>query len=688
MTEIAWILGGGLALAVVSIAGCAGRDDHAPRTVAPYGTWRSPLSAADVAGGALRFDHPLLDGDDLYWVEGRPSERGRSVVVRYTRDGRVLDITPPAFSARTRVHEYGGAAFTVHRGTVFFSNDVDQRLHRQAPGAIPEPITPDGYRYADCTVDTARQRLLCVREDHTRDGLNPVNTIVAIERAFDRSTAAMQAPGLVLASGADFYSDPVLSPDGTRLAWIEWRHPNMPWDGTELWQADLDDAGVPRSRIKIAGGRDESIFQPSWSPDGLLYFVSDRTGWWNLYRARGGAIEPLHPMSAEFGKPQWVFSMVTYAFAGPGRMVATYAVDGRWMLALIELDSRRFQPVALAFEPLEGIVADARAAYFIGASPTAPLSMVRMTFAAAEVDVLRGSGGTRLDPAQVSVPEAITFDSGGEQAHAFYYPPVNSGFEAPPGERPPLIVVTHGGPTGAARVVFAADVQFWTTRGFAVVDVNYRGSTGYGRAYRERLNGQWGLVDVADAVNAARALVAEGKADPARLIIRGGSAGGYTTLAALAFHDVFSAGASYYGISDIEILAHDTHKFESRYLDSLIGPYPAMRDVYRARSPLHAADGLDCALILFQGLEDKVVPPNQSEMMADAVRRKGLPVAYVTFEGEQHGFRRVESIVRSLEAELDFYGAVFGFTPADAIAPVAIDNLAPRSGRDFGVTSR
>ncbi len=680
MTEIAWTLGSGLVLVAVAIAGCAGRDDQLRRSIAPYGSWRSPLSAADVAAGALRFDHPVLDGDDLYWVEGRPSEGGRNVVVRYTRDGRVLDITPPAFSARTRVHEYGGAAFTVHRGTVFFSNDVDQRLHRQAPGSIPEPITPHGYRYAECTVDAARQRLLCVREDHTREGADPVNTIVAIERAFDPSTTTAQAPDLVLASGADFYSDPVLSPDGTRLAWIEWRHPNMPWDGTELWQADLDDAGVPHTLIKIAGALDESIFQPSWSPDGLLYFVSDRTGWWNLYRARGGAIEPLHPKPAEFGKPQWVFSMVTYAFAGRGRMVATYSVDGRWKLALIDLDSRSFQPIALAFEPLEGIVADARAAYFIGASPTESISLVRMTFAAAEVDVIRGSGGTRLDPAQISVPEAITFDSDGARAHAFYYAPVNSGFEGPPGERPPLIVTTHGGPTGAARAVFAADIQFWTTRGFAVVDVNYRGSTGYGRAYRERLNGQWGVVDVADALNAARALVAEGKADPARLIIRGGSAGGYTTLAALAFHDVFRAGASYYGISDIEVLAHDTHKFESRYLDSLIGPYPAMRDVYRARSPLHATSGLNCALILFQGLEDKVVPPNQSAMMADAVRRKGLPVAYVPFEGEQHGFRRVESIVRSLEAELYFYGAVFGFTPADVIVPVAIDNLAPRPG--------
>jgi dienelactone hydrolase len=677
MTDVTWLLGSGLLLAGCAMAGCAGRDDDTQRTVAPYGTWASPLSAAQATAGALRFDHLVLDGDDLYWVEGRPAEGGRSVVVRYTRDGRLLDITPPGFNARTRVHEYGGAAFTVHRGTVFFSNFSDQRLHRQAPGALPEPITPAGYRYADCTVDPARTRLLCVREDHTAGAREPLNTIVAVEGAL--TPASPPSAGLVLAAGADFYSDPVQSPDGTRLAWIEWRHPNMPWDGTELWVADLDAAGSPVRRTRVAGSADESIFQPTWSPDGVLYFVSDRTGWWNLYRARDGAIEPIHPMPAEFGKPQWVFGMVTYAFAGPDRLVATYVEDGHWKLALIDLEPRRFQPVSLTFEPLEGLVADQRAAYFIGASPTEPLSIVRMTFAAAEGEVLRPGGGDRLDAAHVSVAEPVTFASGSQPVHAFYYAPANAGFDAPAGERPPLIVVTHGGPTGATEGVFDATVQFWTTRGFAVVDVNYGGSTGYGRAYRERLNGQWGVVDVADAVNAARHLVDDGKVDPERLIIRGSSAGGYTTLAALTFHDVFRAGASYYGISDIEVLARDTHKFESRYLDSLIGPYPAMRDVYRARSPLHATDRLNCALILFQGLEDKVVPPNQSALMADAVRAKGLPVAYVPFEGEQHGFRRAENLVRSLEAELYFYGAVFGFTPADTIPPVPIDNLPSRT---------
>ncbi|MFP5379224.1 MAG: S9 family peptidase, partial [Vicinamibacteria bacterium] len=596
----------------------------------------------------------------------------------FLADGRLLDVTPPAFNARTRVHEYGGAAFTVHQGTVYFSNYADQRLYRQAPGDVPRPITREGYRFADCAVDATRGRLLCVREDHTDPSREPVNTVVALDGVLDSAAPSGDAIGTVLASGADFYSDPSVSPDGSRLAWLEWRHPRMPWDGTELWTATLDAAGRASAPVRVAGGDDESVFQPSWSPDGTLYFVSDRTGWWNLYRAREGAVEPMHPMAAEFGKPQWVFSMVTYAFAGPNRLVATYSEGGRWKLALVDLEPRRFTPIALAFEPLEGIVADARAAYFIGGSPTMPLSLARMSLAAVEVEVLRAGTSDPLEAAYVSPPDAITFESEGRPVHAFYYAPANPDFTAPAGERPPLIVVTHGGPTGATRAVLDHDVQFWTSRGFAVVDVNYSGSTGYGRAYRERLNGQWGIADVADAVNAARHLVADGKADPARLIIRGGSAGGYTTLAALTFHDVFRAGASYYGVSDIEVLARDTHKFESRYLDSLIGTYPEMRDVYRARSPIHATDGLNCALILFQGLEDKIVPPNQSEMMADAARRKGLPVAYVPFEGEQHGFRRAENIVRALESELAFYGAVFGFTPADDLPPVAIDNLPAR----------
>jgi dipeptidyl aminopeptidase/acylaminoacyl peptidase len=620
----------------------------------------------------------------VYWVEGRASEAGRYVVVRRTTDGTRADVTPAGFNVRTRVHEYGGAAFTVHRGTVFFSNFDNQRVYRQAPGSAPHPITAEGCFYADGHVDASRDRLICVREDHR--SATVTNAIVSL--ATDGTDGRDER---VLAAGADFYSDPTLSPDGLQLAWLQWNHPNMPWDGTELWLAEVEADGTLGEPALIAGGDNESIFQPEWSPGGQLVYVSDRTGWWNLYRA--GAPGALLPMAAEFGKPQWVFSQTTFCFLDTTRIAATYTEEGRWKLGILHLDTRRFDRIVLALEPVDCICATSRDVFFIGGSPTHPPAIARVerqaidaAIAVARDDaagrpprvqtaVIRAATADRIADDWISPAQAITFDSGGQPVHAFYYAPKNPDYAAPDDEQPPLLVLSHGGPTAASTDVLDARIQFWTSRGFAVLDVNYSGSTGFGRAYRDRLKGRWGLVDVADCVNGAAQLVARGQADPARLIIRGGSAGGYTTLAALTFHDVFKAGASHYGVSDVEILAQDTHKFESRYLDSLIGPYPEAREVYRARSPIHFTDRLSAALILFQGLEDKVVPPNQAEMMAEAVRRKGLPVAYVPFAGEQHGFRKAENIIRSLEAELYFYGAVFGFTPADPLEPVAIDNL-------------
>jgi dipeptidyl aminopeptidase/acylaminoacyl peptidase len=646
---------------------CSKTSSQPAPQVAPYGTWASPLTAARVTAGSLRFDHIVLDGDDVYWIEGRASEGGRSVVVRRTRDGHISDVTPAGFNVRSRVHEYGGAPYVVDRGVVFFSNFSDQRLYRQAGRAAPTPITANGYFYADATVERGGSRLLLVREDHTKGDAEPPNTIVSV--AMDGSREQ------VLVSGADFYSDPIVSPDGTRFAWIQWDHPNMPWDGTELWVADMQRDGSLGARTKIAGGGDESIIQPEWSPDGRLYFVSDRTGWWNLYRQSGAGVEAMQPMAAEFGRPQWTFGSSSYAFITATRLAVSYTQGGRWQLALMETDPRKFEPIDLRLEALESIGANTHAVYFIGGSPTEPPAIARMTLAAAEAEILRSASSDRIDPAWISVPEAITFKSRGMDVHAFHYAPKNPEFTAPAGERPPLLVLSHGGPTAATIDLLDGRIQFWTSRGFAVLDVNYSGSSGYGREYRDRLKGEWGVLDVANCVDGAKHLVAIGKADANRLIIRGGSAGGYTTLSALTFHDVFKAGASYYGISDIEGLARDTHKFESQYLDSMVGPYPAKKDLYVQRSPIHFTDRLSCALILFQGLEDKVVPPNQSEMMAEAVRRKGLPVAYVPFAGEQHGFRKAENMVRSLEAELYFYAAVFKFPIADRIEPVPIDNL-------------
>ncbi len=614
----------------------------------PYGSWPSPLTASRVTAGALRLDHIQLDGEDVYWVEGRASEGGRYVIVRRTAEGAITDVTPTVFNVRTRVHEYGGAAYTVERGTIYFANFADQRIYRQRPGAVPEPITAEGGFYADFRVDRTRDRLISVREDHSKAG-EAINTIVAIGGG-----------ETVLVSGADFYSDPIVSPDGASLAWLQWHHPNMPWDGTELCVARFETDGTLGPARTIAGGATESIFQPEWSPDGTLYFVSDRSGWWNLHRLLNGEVEVVHAMAAEFGKPQWTFSMATYAFISAERIAATYTQDGRWQLALIDTRSRTCAPVPLPVQPLESVHATADAIYFIGGSATEANAITRLALADRSTEVLRSASAERIEPAWISVPEAITFTAAGRDVHAFYYPPVNPEVTAPAGERPPLLVLTHGGPTGASSDVLDSKVQFWTSRGFAVLDINYSGSTGYGRAYRERLNGQWGIADVTDAVGGAEAMVAAGKADPARLAIRGGSAGGYTTLAALTFHQVFKAGASYYGISDLEVLQQDTHKFESRYNESLIGPYPAARAVYVARSPIHFTDRLSCPIILFQGLDDKVVPPNQSEMMAAAVRKKGLKVKYVTFEGEQHGFRKAENIIRALEEELAFYRDVFG----------------------------
>lgn len=657
----------------VACGGGAGQGKGPEAQQAPYGAWASPLTAARATAGALRLGQITVDGDDVYWLEGRASEGGRNVLVRASAGGPPQDVSPASLNVRSRVHEYGGAAYAVHQGTIYASNFADQRLYRFTAGEAPVALTPEGYFYAQCRVDAARRRLICVREDHTKGDAQPPAAIVALPL-----DAKMPSAGVVLASGADFLSDPVLSPDGQSLAWLQWNHPNMPWDGTELYVTELDARGVPQAPVKVAGGVDESVFQPQWSPDGVLYFVSDRSGWWNLYRRTGGAVQAVHTQAHDFGKPQWSLGTSTYAFVSATQAVVTYADQGHWRLALLSLGSSSLQPLELSLEPLDSVVATPRAVYFVGGSAREGPAITRVSLGGAEAEVLRRSRQDTLDAALVSAPEAITFDSAGQSVHAFYYPPTNPGFRAPAGTTPPLLVLSHGGPTGATDPIFDPEVQFWTTRGFAVVDVNYRGSTGYGRAYRQRLNGQWGIVDVRDAVNAAKYLVAAGKADPARLITRGGSAGGYTTLAALAFHDTFKAGASYYGISDLEVLAQDTHKFESRYMDRLVGPYPATAAVYRQRSPIHAVDRLNCALILLQGLEDKVVPPNQSAMMAEAVRKKGLPVAYVTFEGEQHGFRKAENIVRALESELYFYGKVFGFTPADPLAAIPIDNLPRR----------
>jgi dipeptidyl aminopeptidase/acylaminoacyl peptidase len=527
-------------------------------------------------------------------------------------------------------------------------------------------------------LDTRHGRIICVREDHTGDG-EPVNTLVGISLA----DGAVQT---VLVSGNDFYAAPRLSPDGCRLAWLCWNHPNMPWDGTELWVADLASDGSLTAPRKVAGGPAESVVEPQWSPDGRLHFVSDRSNWWNLYRwlespvdggqPASGQIEPLCAMEAEFGGPLWVFGLSHYTFESADRLICTYSKEGLSYLASLEMGNRQLTPLPVPYTDIGDLHAADGQVWFQAGSATEPAAIVQFMLASAQLTVLRRSSKLALEPVYLSVPKPITFPTeNGLMAYGFFYPPQNQDYTAPADERPPLLVKSHGGPTAATSTAFNLKIQYWTSRGFAVLDVNYGGSTGYGRAYRDRLKGLWGIVDVDDCVNGARYLAQEGAVDPNRLVIDGGSAGGYTTLCALIFRDVFKAGASYYGVSDLEALATDTHKFEARYLDSLIGPYPERKDLYIARSPIHATQRLNCPVIFFQGDEDKIVPPNQAEMMVTALRQKGLPVAYVLYEGEQHGFRKAENIKRTLDGEFYFYSRVFGFEMADAVEPVAIENL-------------
>lgn len=642
--------------------------------IAPYGSWQSPISSDLIVAHTIRLSSIKVLGDSLFWLEGRPAEGGRSVVVQQNSRGEGIDLIPAAFNVRSRVHEYGGDAYIAHENCIFFCNFTDQKLYRQdlaRPDAEPVAITPENNcRYANMVLDRERNRLICVLEDHSQSDREAVNSIAAI----DLSNGAVR----VLASGFDFYSSPQLSPDGAQLAWFCWNHPNMPWDESEIWLADMDEKGSLSSAIRIAGGENESTGHPIWSPDGGLYFLSDRTGWWNIYRWVNARIEIVFQQDIEFGSPHWVFGEPNFAFRSAGELICICSDKGEAKLVTLELgkSGTSLQQIEIPYSSLSCLQVRDDFVWFIGASPTTPASIVRLNLQSGESTVIKQSSDYQLAPDYVSTPEAIEFATGDDlTSHAFYYAPANGDFQAPAAERPPLLVIIHGGPTGATSSSFSLAIQYWTSRGIAVMDINYGGSTGYGRAYRNRLYASWGIVDVEDCVQGANYLVARGDVDANRLIIRGGSAGGYTTLAALTFKDTFKAGASYYGVSDLEALARDTHKFEARYLDRLIGPYPERLDIYKARSPIHHVEQLSCPVIFFQGLEDKVVPPNQAERMVNALHEKKLPVAYVAFEGEQHGFRKADNIKRCLDAELYFYARIFKFELADPVEPVEIRNL-------------
>ncbi len=633
--------------------------------IAPYGAWGSPIRIDDVGGDLIGLAEPWLDGDEIYWLEARPSEGGRRVLVRQSLDGTVADLTPPPFNVRTRVHEYGGGSYTVSDGVIVVSSFADNRLYRLDHDDRPIAITPEGpWRFADLRIDPRRLRVLAVREDHSGPG-EAKASIVAVP--LNGAT-----PPEVLVSGPDFLAAPRLSPDGARLAWLEWDHPDMPWDGSRVRTAGFAADGTLDEPVLAAGGVDESIAQPEWSPDGVLHFVSDRTGWWNLYRLLDGPVlDPLGPMEAEFADPAWVFGRSSYGFLPDGSLAAIGRYDGRDRLFHVRPDDLVGE-VPTPYTEFEGLCVTAIGAIAVAGSPAEPTVIARLDPATLAVaGVLRRASSVALDPAVVSIPETIHFPMpNGRVAHALYYPPRNPGFTAPDGERPPLVVQSHGGPTANVSTALDLGKQLLTSRGIAIVDVDYGGSSGYGRAYRATLNGAWGVIDVDDCVAAARYLADRGDVDPERLAISGTSAGGYTTLSALAFRDVFAAGISQFGVGDLETMTRDTHKFESRYLDRLVGPYPEAADVYRRRSPVHFLDQIRCPVLVMQGLDDRVVPPSQAEAIVAALRSNGIPYAYLAFEGEGHGFRGAVAIRRSLEAELAFLGQVFGFAPADRLDPL------------------
>jgi dipeptidyl aminopeptidase/acylaminoacyl peptidase len=651
---------------------------------APFGSWSSPVGAEQLARSAVGLADLQVHDGAIYWRESRPAEGGRQVLMRRDRDGVLEQLTPPGFDVRTRAHEYGGAAYVVLVDGIVFSHHDDQRLYLQRGTAAPVPITPPGYRYADCRRHPTAHRLLCVREDHTAATLaahgEERNEIVLLD--LPDSGRFDPAAGRVLAGGSDFVAYPRLSPDGRQLAWLWWNHPGMPWDAARISLAAVDGDRLGPARV-VAGGPGQAAIEPQWDRDGRLYFIDEPQGWWNLFAWTGEGARPVAPMARDCGGPLWQHGASSFALTGEGRAIVRSSRAGIDTLALVDLRDgslRAFELPFVAFGDVQRL--DTRHAVTIAHAEDDEPALIAIDLADGSFRVLHRPVACTLDAASIARGEPIEFptaaaaDGTPRTAHAFFYPPTHPRQLGPDGELPPLIVTVHGGPTAVARPTFSLARQFWTSRGFAVVDVNYGGSTTFGRDYRRRLEREWGVVDLADAVAAVDWLVSAGRVDPRRVAIRGSSAGGYTVLAALAFTDRFNVGANWYGVADVEALARTSHKFERNYDVSLIGPPDAAR--YRARSPLYHLERFRAPLITFQGSDDCIVPPDQSRAIFEALRRRGVPTAYLEFEGEQHGFRRAANIVRAYQAELAFYGRVLGFQPAEPLPPLSIHNLPER----------
>ena len=644
------------------------------KVAAAFGSWKSPITTELMVSSSIAMSEARLFDSTLYWLESRPQEQGRSVIVRLV-DDKPEDVLPQPYNCRTTVHEYGGSCYLPTPEGLFFVNFADQQIWQlgvtgRVTGRFTGTVTgrdkvrqvtrQENYRFADLAWCQARRQLIAIAEEHNPSFDEPANSLVAV----DVGVGKIQT----LHSGEDFYASASFSPDGKSLVWLTWSHPDMPWDSTKLWFATIDDNGQLIDPRVIAGGDGESLFQPKWSPAGELYFVSDKTNWWNLYHWRDGAVTAVHPMDAEFGRPQWQFGMTSYGFVDSNTIVCAYSQSGVDTLALLDVNTGALTRVDRPHSSYGSLRAEDGMVCYIAQSPTSFPTLVcchnKDSFAE---KTIRSASSIALEEEHYSIGKPISYPTaGGQQAHGFFYAPANADYQGLDNELPPLIVMIHGGPTSATQNDLALKIQFWTNRGFAVLDVNYRGSTGFGRQYRDALKGQWGVADVEDCDYGVRYLVEQKEVDPQRVAIRGGSAGGYTTLAALAHTDTFKAGASLYGVTDLAALATDTHKFESRYLDSLIGPWPQEKALYASRSPINHADSINSPVIFLQGLEDKVVPPSQAEAMVAALERNGVKTAYVPFEGESHGFRKSENIRRAFDLELAFYGDVFGFSDGDS----------------------
>ena len=689
---LALSLGGALLASACSVGVEGGDDARAkdapgatPVTTAAFGSWASPIAAADLAKAAVGISDVRVFEGRIYWRESRPAEGGRLVLRTLGEDGQPRTLTPEGFNVRTRVHEYGGASYWVMGETTVFANFADQRLYLQAGDAAPVAITPAEYQYSDCAIDTANHALICVREDHTeatkQANGEERNEIVRVavpkpDALAAHDATAITAAGTVLFTGTDFVAFPRLSADGTRLAFITWNHPDMPWDRTVLHVAEVRGNGTLGEPLRVAGG-ETAVLEPLWAADGTLYFIDESAvgtsgEWWNLHAWDGNATRTVAPMARELGGPLWQLGMRTVLLAGDGRAFVRTSHNAVDELGVLDLASGAYTPIDLPFVAFGDLSLDARGRIIASASaPDDEGALIAVDPATGAFERLHQPNTLGIPRELISIGERIEFpttsgpDGIARTAHATFFPPTNPGFRGPDGEKPPLIVTIHGGPTSVSKPVFSLARQYWTSRGFAIIDVNYGGSTTFGRDYRKRLAGQWGIVDVQDAVAAVDHLVAQGKADPAKVAIRGGSAGGFTTLAALAFTDRFRAGANLFGISDIAALAATSHKFESQYDVSLVGP--PNEALYRSRSPIFHLEGFTEPLITFQGSEDRIVTPDQSRRIVEALDARGVMHAYFEFEGEQHGFRKAENIIRAQEAELAFYGAVFGFTPDDEI---------------------